>query len=87
MAKASVIRKSWSEFRKTGLFLMVNQFLHIFGWAIVLEINQDTEEVTACYPARVTFRGFDEEDVTDAYKGVSAYLKDNIDEINEEAQS
>ena len=26
--------KSWQEFRDTGLVVIINQILHIFGWAI-----------------------------------------------------
>jgi hypothetical protein len=33
-----VTKKEWSEFRSTGLVLIVNQILHIFGWALVFEI-------------------------------------------------
>lgn len=46
----AVQKKTWEEFRKTGLFHFVNAFLHIFGWVIVLAIK-DNGEVAEVYPA------------------------------------
>lgn len=82
-----VTPKNWNEFRKTGLALIINQFLHIFGWAIVFEVNEETGEVTSCYPARVKFRGFDERTTEEAYRNVSQYMEDNAKELNEEAKA
>jgi hypothetical protein len=82
-----VTRKTWGEFRKAGLLLIINQFLHIFGWAIVVEVDDNTGEVTECYPARVKFRGFDQKIASEAYKRVTNHLKENIDELVEEASS
>ena len=36
-----ITEKSWEEFKGTGLLLIVNQILHIFGWAIVAEIETE----------------------------------------------
>lgn len=52
-------RKSWQEFRATGMLWWVNRALHLFGWAIVVEVD-DAGEVADAYPARVKFRGFGE---------------------------
>ncbi len=78
-----IIKKSWSEFRSTGLPLIINQVLHIFGWAIVFEIEND--EIKNVYPARVKFRGFDNESVEDSYKKVSQFMLDNAKELLEES--
>ena len=51
------IEKGWNDFRKTGLFRFVKTFLQIFGWAIVLDLNDAGEVVGAC-PARVEYDGF-----------------------------
>ena len=80
-----VTKKEWSEFRSTGLVLIVNQILHIFGWALVFEMEGD--EVKSVYPARVKFRGFSEKDTEEAYKKVSKFMLDNAKELNDEAQS
>jgi len=78
-----VTKKEWSEFRNTGLVLIINQILHIFGWAIVFEI--DNNEIKKVYPARVSFRGFDNKDTDDAYKKVSKYMLDNVSELSAES--
>lgn len=72
--------KSWDEFRGTGLFMITNQFLHIFGWAITY--NPDKNE---CYPARVKYRGFSEDSVTRAYEKVQKYMVENAKEIYDES--
>lgn len=78
-----VTRKTWQEFRDTGLLLLVNQFLHIFGWAIVVEVDGD--KIVASYPARVRFRGFDNQSCSNAYKKVSKYMSENAAELEAEA--
>ena len=85
-----MIKKGWQEFRKTGLVVIINQILHIFGWAIVYELN-DKEEVVDIYPARVTFRGFDDSTTGEAYRKLSNYMHANsaqlLDEANEVDQT
>lgn len=76
--------KTWQDFRKTGLVLIINQLLHVFGWAIVFDVENDV--ITRVYPARVKFRGFAGDLVEKSYRDVSQYLKDNIEELNEEAK-
>ena len=78
-----VNKKTWQEFRDTGLLLLVNQFLHIFGWAIVLEVDGD--KIVTSYPARVRFRGFDTKSCSNAYKKVSRYMSENASELEAEA--
>jgi len=55
-----VKEKSWTEFRDTGLVVFINQLLHIFGWAIVFEMN-DNGDINRVFPARVKFRGFSQD--------------------------
>lgn len=80
-----VTKKSWEEFKSTGLLWFVNTILHTFGWAICLDIKNG--KIKEVYPARVKFRGFSEEINTKGYINVSEYLKENIDELTEEAKS
>lgn len=80
-----VEKKSWEEFRKSGLLLFINQILHVFGWAIVFEIVED--KVINVYPARVKFRGFDSQSVSESYVEITKYLKENIKDLEEEANS
>ena len=79
-----VNKKSWEDFKKSGLLWFVNMILHTFGWAIVYDIED--EKITNVYPARVKFRGFPEQSNTEGYIKVSQYMKDNIDELLEESK-
>lgn len=81
-----VTKKSWAEFKNTGLILFINSILHAFGWAIVFETTE-TGDIASVYPARVKFRGFNGEDTSDAHAKIANYLKDNIDDLVEEVNS
>lgn len=78
--------KTWEEFRSTGLLLFVNQFLHIFGWAIVIEVLDENLGITRTYPARVKFRGFNEVSTSEAYKKVSKFINENSNELLAESE-
>lgn len=78
--KNAIEKKSWSEFYETGLLLFVNHFLHIFGWAIVFDIDE-SKKVYKVYPARVKFRGFDYESTDTAYKAISKYMASNYNSL------
>lgn len=78
--------KGWLEFRNTGLLWFINSILHLFGWCIAIDIDSATGEFLKAYPARTMFRGFASGDNSDGYVKVSEYLKQNIDEICEEAK-
>jgi len=80
-----ITKKDWSEFRSTGLLLFINQILHVFGWAIVFDI--DNGEIKSVYPARVKFRGFDNDRVSKSYQKISKYMKDNASELLDEVNS
>ncbi len=79
-----VDKKNWEEFRNTGLVLMINQFLHIFGWALVFEFEDD--KIKSVYPARVKFRGFDSASTKRAYKKISKYMVENADQLKDEIE-
>lgn len=78
-------QKAWLEFRQSGLFVFVNQFLHIFGWAIVVDLGDDMQVVSA-YPQRVKYRGFEVEINDEAYKRVSEYMKNNANDLVEDTK-
>lgn len=80
-----VNKKSWEEFRESGLLWFINTILHMFGWAIVVTVNEN-ESITNVYPARTSFRGFSEDVTSDGYAKVTKYLKDNIKELYKEVQ-
>lgn len=81
-----VTKKTWKEFRESGFLWWTNMILHTFGWAIVVDVN-DNGEITNAYPARVKFRGFSEKNNTEGYIKVSQYMKENVSDLLEEAEN
>lgn len=80
-----VDKKSWKEFQKTGLLLIINQLLHVFGWCIVFDLEDN--KIISVYPARTKFRGFDNKSVEENYIKVSEYINENSKILLEEAKS
>ena len=80
-----ISKKSWEEFRNSGLLWWINMILHTFGWAIVVKMEED--KVVDVYPARVMYRGFGEKNNTEGYIKVSKYIKENADELLEESEN
>jgi hypothetical protein len=80
-----VNEKSWQEFRDSGLFWLINTFLHTFGWAIVIDVD-DNGIAKSAYPARVKFRGFTEKINTEGYEKVSAHMLENAEELLKESK-
>jgi len=68
-----LVQDAWQEFRDSGMLWYVNMNLHVFGWAIVDNINDD-KEITKVYPQRVKYRGFSEESNTRGYEKVTKFL-------------
>ena len=87
-AYASMVRKiSWSEFRASGFLWWINTLLHTFGLAIVFDFNEDDGTLGEVYPARVKFRGFDEQSNTNGYVKVSKYMNENSAILERESES
>jgi len=81
--KPMVNESEWEEFRKTGLLVLINGILHAFGWAICVKVDKDGI-ATEAFPARVKFRGFDNNVTDESYIRIGKYLKDNADELYNE---
>ena len=84
-------KKSWNEFRNTGLLFFINQILHVFGWAIVFDFetyNQKTGtgKITAVFPARVKYRGFDPDTSDAGYRKVSRFMAINASQLLKETE-
>lgn len=79
-----VDERTWDEFRKSGLLWLINTILHVFGWAICIEYNNDN---VRAFPARVKYRGFSEERNTDGYKKISDYIFENAESILSDCNS
>lgn len=86
MKNEMVTRKTWEEFRKTKLLFAINQFLHFFGYSIVIEQDDETGKITDVYPARVKYRGFGEKSIDEGYRGVAKYMVENAEELLKEAE-
>lgn len=67
---------SLEEFRNSGLLWLVNSILHVFGMAIVIDIENNR-----MYPARCKFRGFSEESNTKGYTNLAKYMKENSEDL------
>lgn len=81
-----VENKTWEEFRNTGLLWYINTMLHVFGWAIALHVDEQTNEVVGGTPSRVKHRGFSEKVGSDNRIKISEYLKNNINDLCKEAK-
>lgn len=79
-------KRDWKEFRESGLLWWVNRTLHLFGWAICLQVESDGS-VSDVFPARVGFRGFPENSEDQGFITLSKYLKENGESIFDEASS
>lgn len=76
-------RVTWDEFRNNGFLWFVNRMLHLFGYALTVDVD-DNGKVTDAYPTRCKFRGFDDKSETMGFKNVTRYLKENIDGIEKD---
>uniref|UniRef100_A0A6H1Z6L9 Uncharacterized protein n=1 Tax=viral metagenome TaxID=1070528 RepID=A0A6H1Z6L9_9ZZZZ len=79
-------RRTWREFQDAKLLWWINRILHTFGWAIVVELSEDTKEITDVYPARVRFRGFSEAIEERGFIGLTEYLAETADDLLAEAK-
>ncbi len=81
MGNQWIDERSWEEFRSAGLIWWINRGLHLFGWAIVYELKEDSDEVVRVYPARCRWRGFIREEEQEGFQKLSLHLKDRIDQL------
>lgn len=77
-------RRTWDEFRASGLLWWVNRALHLFGWAIVVEM-EDGEAIDA-YPAKVEFRGFEQQDETEGFQKLTNHLAEEAPRLVEDVK-
>lgn len=79
-------RRTWEEFRESGLLWWVNRLLHTFGWAIVVVLEHHGK-VSDVYPARVPFRGFSEKSEEAGFRRLSAWMGKAWRALKEEADA
>jgi hypothetical protein len=80
-----VNKKSWDEFQNSGLLWWINRLLHTFGWAIVLDIDEE-HNIINVYPARVKFRGFCRSIEEEGFQRISLYMSENSKNLLEESK-
>lgn len=80
-----VFPQTWEEFRATGLLWWINHTLHLFGWAIVVELKDGTDEIVKAYPARVKFRGFDAKSTEEGFITLTDYMRKSAPTLFAEA--
>ncbi len=83
--KEMVTRSTWDEFRNSKMLWFANRLLHVFGWAIVVDVDADGA-VTGAYPARVRFRGFGNESEEKGFIGITEYMVENAEQLLQEAK-
>jgi hypothetical protein len=80
-------KRSWKEFKDSGLLWWINRTLHLFGWVIVIDIRADGSIIDV-YPARCLCRGFSEESEENGFKKLTNHMNENIlklmDDINKQ---
>ena len=84
MSRPLLDERSWQEFQRSGLLWFVNRTLHLFGWALVFEMDGDT--VVRVYPARTRFRGFEQSMEEQGFKMLTETIAATADELLEDVQ-
>lgn len=78
---------TWNEFRDAGLLWWINRTLHLFGWALVIEQDEETKEINRVYPARCNFRGFCEDVEANGFRNLTNHLRDEMPKLLRDANS
>ena len=77
---------SWEKFRECGVLWFVNTVLHLFGLAIVVDIEDDGT-ISDAYPAECKFRGFDEDTNDKGYRNLTEYIVENKDRLLKDTEA
>jgi hypothetical protein len=73
-------KRSWEEFRDNGFFWFLNRIIHVFGWSIVFEEEEDGS-ISDVYPARTAWRGFDHKTEWTNFQKVTKFMKGHVGEL------
>ena len=79
-------QKTWEEFQNTGLLWLINTFLHIFGWTLMTQVDDDGNVIWGI-PCRTDYRGFTTDINDEGYLKVTDWLKENIDMLAGDVES
>jgi hypothetical protein len=78
-------RRTWDEFRSTGLLYLTNKVLHAFGWVIVWAKDDETGAVSA-FPARTSYRTHSPESEASGQQRLQAWVRDGFDAVVQETK-
>jgi hypothetical protein len=78
-------KRDWLEFRDSGLLWLINTTLHVFGWAIALDINSKHKAIYA-YPYKTKYRGFGERTNNKGHAKITTYMKENAENLYKDLQ-
>lgn len=69
--------------------ITVNKLLHVFGWSIMVYADDEVRKIYNIFPVRTAYRGFKESSSEDIenYVKISQWMKDNAEELLDEARS
>ena len=76
---------TWNEFQDAGLVWWMNRILHLFGWAIVLEQDEESGEIKRVYPAKTNFRGFPADVEANGFHKLTNHLRDEMPKLVRDA--
>jgi len=77
---AVIEHRSWDEFRNAGLIWWVNRILHVFGWAICVELDDDGKVIDV-KPAHCKWRGFESDIELEEYEKLTRHMTAEIERI------
>ena len=78
------------QFLDSGLLPMVNEFLHIFGFALDYEMTAEGVPIgNTLFPVRTTLRGFSDKGFSEAsqeksYAKITRYMKEHADDLQKD---
>lgn len=82
MTNDSLRVQPWKAFQAAGMLWLINRTLHLFGWAVFVQV--DADGTVSAYPARTTYRGFAPESEARGFKSVTDYMAANAADLQRE---
>ena len=73
-------RMDLKEFKDTGMLWYINQQLHLFGMALVIE-EDENGMLKELYPAKCKFRGFSNSVSDKGYRKLTEYMVENSEDL------
>lgn len=73
-------RMDLNEFKDTGMLWYINQQLHLFGMALVIEVDENGN-LKELYPAKCKFRGFPNSVSDEGYRRLTKYMVENSENL------